>query len=393
MAPPSPRGPNHYVGEWFGQRIYPKVQLSDASIDAMRAHLCPFLTDAIGEAQECIKATPSQGVCTITSRDARGGDGRNRDAHDGVIDWLVCPHRTLDHELLSEVARRLFHSPMDAEPLIVAALTLDEPATQSRIRASLAARRPVFVYFRARLGGEISLRPTERSPEFSFDITMVELLSRSGEPTIGRYAIVEVQTMGFHGSYGRATQALRNALDLHSEDFDVQVGANPEWAGRDIQGPSIADTFKRTFYQMIFKFQLALHARCAGTVLALPRAVWNAWQPHLGRPKLQADPRDATLRSLPRPTGVRLTEEATAWVLVFDTDQTAGISPNPLVIDTVIKTDTSTLLYHAFEVAPEAAFGGGATERLYADVCSRMLGWWPELRQAAADHIDLHDDT
>lgn len=374
----SPRQPNHYVGEWFGQRIYPEVQLDDASLEAMRTQSCPFLTAAAGEAQECIKATPSQGVCTITSKDARryGVDV-------GSIDWLVCPYRTLDHRLLNEVARRLFDVAVDA--LIVAAATLDEPATRASIRATLDASAPVFVYFRARLGGEISLSPTDRSPEFSFDITMVELLPGSGDPEIGRYAIVEVQTMEFHGSYGRATTALRNALDLHPSNFADQVGENPEWAGRAIQGPSIADTFKRTFYQMIFKFQLGLHESCAGTVLALPRAVWNSWQPHLGGPELQDDPRDPTRRSLPRPEGVALTEEAAAWILVFDTDQTQGISPNPLVIDMVIETDTPTLLHYAFDVAPEAAFGGGATERLYADICNKMLGLWPELRAVSAD--------
>ncbi len=213
---------------------------------------------------------------------------------------------------------------------------------------------------------------------------MVQLLPGAGDPEIGRYAIIEVQTMEFHGSYGKATDALRHALDLHGSNFADQIGENPEWAGREIQGPSIADTFKRTFYQMIFKFQLGLHTSCAGTVLALPRAVWNSWQPHLGRPELQDDPGDSTLRSLPRPEGVGLTEEAPAWILVFDTDQTSGLSPNPLVIDMVIETDTPTLLHYAFDVAPEAAFGGGATDRLYADICNKMVGMWPELTGTAA---------
>ena len=386
----SSRQPNHYVGEWFGQRIYPEVQLGDASLDAMQNHLCPFLTDAVGKDQECIKATPSQGACTITSKDAQ-----RYGVDDGSIDWLVCPYRTLDHGLLNEVARHLFDVAVDADALIVAAVTLGESTTQSRIQTALDSSAPVFVYFRARLGGEISLSPTDRSPEFSFDITMVELLPGSGDPQIGRYAIVEVQTMEFHGSYGQATTALRNALDLHPSNFADQIGENPEWAGREIQGPSIADTFKRTFYQMIFKFQLGLHRSCAGTVLALPRAVWNSWQPHLGGPELQDDSHDPTLRSLPRPEGVRLTEEATAWILVFDTDQTKGVSPNPLVIDMVIKTDTPTLLHYAFDVAPEAAFGGGATERLYTDICSRMVSLWPELRRAVAadDDAPAQDDS
>lgn len=124
----------------------------------MQNQLCPFLTDAVGEAQEGIKATSSQGVCTITSR-----DGSRYGVDDGPIDWLVCPYRTLDHGLLNEVARHLFDVAVDADALIVAAVTLDEPATQSRIRAALAAGSSVFVYFRARLGGEISLRGTAPS--------------------------------------------------------------------------------------------------------------------------------------------------------------------------------------------------------------------------------------
>ena len=383
MPERSVRPPNHYVGEWFGQRIYPEVQFGDASLETMRTCRCPFLSAAVGEDQECIKATPSQGVCTVTSQDARRYGGG-----DDSIDWLVCPHRTLDDGLLNEVARRLFNVSADTETLIVAAVTLDDSVTQSRIQEALAAKAKVFVYFRARLGGEISLSPTDRSPELSFDITMVELLPGSGDPQIGRYAIVEVQTMAFHGSYGKATTALRNALDLHPLNFAQQVGENSEWAGRAIQGPSIADTFKRTFYQMIFKFQLGLHARCAGTVLALPRAVWNSWQPHLGGPELQVDDRDPILRSLPRPEGVGLAEEATAWILVFDTDKSAGVSPNPLVIDMVIETDTPTLLYYAFDVAPEAAFGGGATERLFDDICNKMVGWWPELKRVSTANDD-----
>jgi hypothetical protein len=52
-------------------------------------------------------------------------------------------------------------------------------------------------------------------------------------------------------------------------------------------------------------------------------------------------------------------------------------------VDKVIKTDTPTLLHYAFDVAPEAALGGGATERVYADICSRVLLWWPDLSRLA----------
>lgn len=380
MSAARAQGPNHFVGEWFGQRIFPVVQLGEASLATMQNETCPFLTAAVGESQRCIKAAASLGVCTITSKDAtRYGQD------DGSIDWLVCPYRTLDHGLLDEAAQRLFELPKDATITIITAVRLEDEDVRAQVQHSLADGGRVFVYFRARLGGEITLSPTERSPEFSFDITLVELAAGDGHPAIGRYAIVEVQTMEFHGTYGQATSALRNALDLHSDDFGPQLQSNPEWAGRAIQGPSIADTFKRTFYQMMFKFQLGLHARCAGTMLALPRAVWNTWQPHLGAPELVPNPDDPLLHTLPKPQGVSLTDAITAWILVFDIDHAAGTSPNPLHIDAVIRTDTPTLLHYTFDVAPEAALGGGAAGRLYTNICSRVLTSWPDLVRLAED--------
>jgi hypothetical protein len=371
--PKRAKGPNHFVGEWFGQRIFPEPQLGSLSLATLRQSTCPFLTAAKGETTECVKAKPSLGVCTITSKEG-ALYGR-----DGAIDWLVCPYRTLDHGLLEEVARRLFDIAGQSNVLILAAVTLDDEEIRASVRDALVAGQRVFVYFRNQLGGEISLSATARSPEFAFDITLVEIEPGEDHPAIGRYAIVEVQTMEFHGSYGAATTALRNALDLHGNDFGLQIATNPEWAGRGIQGPSIADTFKRTFYQMVFKFQLGLHDRCAGTVLALPTAVWNSWQRHLGAPTLVQDTTDPFLHTLPKPEGVSLTESITAWILVFDTDLEHGESPNPLKIEKVIKTDTPTLLHYAFDVAPEAALGGGATERVYSDICSRVLSWWPDL--------------
>lgn len=368
-----PKGPNHFVGEWFGQRIFPEVQLGPLSLATLRQSTCPFLSAAKGETTECIKAKPSLGVCTITSKEG-ALYGR-----EGAIDWLVCPYRTLDHGLLKEVARRLFDVPEGVQVNVLAAVTLGDEEVRASVREALSRHERVLVYFRAQLGGEISLSPTDRSPEFAFDITLVEIDPGDDHPAIGRYAIVEVQTMEFHGSYGQATTALRNALDLHGAEFGDQISANPQWAARAIQGPSIADTFKRTFYQMVFKFQLALHERCAGTVLAIPTAVWNSWQRHLGAPTLVPAAADDVLHTLPKPEGVSLTESVTAWILVFDTDIEQGKSPNALRVEKVIQTDTPTLLHYAFDVAPEAALGGGATERLYSDICSRVLLWWPDL--------------
>ena len=76
------------------------------------------------------------------------------------------------------------------------------------------------VYLQNRLGGEISVRPTARSPELSFDMTLVELVpTNSRSVGIGRFGILEIQTMDFHGSYRHAVQNLRDSLRLHGPDF------------------------------------------------------------------------------------------------------------------------------------------------------------------------------
>lgn len=77
-----------------------------------------------------------------------------------------------------------------------------------------------------------------------------------------------------------------------------------------------------------------------------------------------------------------LTESGTAWILIFDLDRSKEVSPNPLVVERIIKTDTPTLLHYAFDVAPEAALGAGATEKVYADICTRVASWWPLLAEA-----------
>ena len=57
---------------------------------------------------------------------------------------------------------------------------------------------------------------------------------------------------------------------------------NPEWAGRKIEGPNISNVFKRTFYQIAFKFQVTNGGTSVGCTLALPQPVWDSWQPFLG---------------------------------------------------------------------------------------------------------------
>ena len=67
----------------------------------------------------------------------------------------------------------------------------------------------------------------------SFDVTLVEVLrTTAGGFCLGRYGIMEVQTMDFHGSYKGAVSALTNALDLHEDGFPATF--NSIWVGQDV---------------------------------------------------------------------------------------------------------------------------------------------------------------
>jgi hypothetical protein len=67
---------------------------------------------------------------------------------------------------------------------------------------------------------------TDRSPELSFDITMVELVKSGDRVAVSRYGILEIQTMDFHGTYKHVAQNLRDALRLHGDGFHPP---HPNW--------------------------------------------------------------------------------------------------------------------------------------------------------------------
>jgi len=98
-----------------------------------------------------------------------------------------------------------------------------------------------------------------------------------GEPVVSVVStgVIELQTTDTHGSYGHAVKALNSALDLHHDHFPEQLAQNPEWAGRKIEGPNISNVFKRTFYQIAFKFQVTKQDTSVGCALALPQPVWT----------------------------------------------------------------------------------------------------------------------
>lgn len=363
-APRPPRG--NYVSEWFGHRVYPAVVSSNRSVDDQRRELCPFLSQATGDERRCIKPAASLGVCTVnTLCDA------------GRRDWLVCPYRAFDPALLNNAIRRLFGFSADQASLVTPAIRLEHSDTRGAVEASLSAGGRVFVYFDAKLGGELSISRTAESPEFSFDITVIEIELCGDGPHVGRFGIIEIQTMDFHGSYKHVVANLKDGLRLHPTTFPETLSQNQQWLSEKMEGPNLSNVFKRTFYQMMFKFQLGQSSRCAGCVLAVPLAVWESWQRHLGGPVLTEEP-DGTFslfeRGRPRP------EIVPAWIYAFDLDASAAVTPSPIRAPRIIATDARAISYFALEEAPAKALSTLDSPTGMINVLARRLTrLWPEL--------------
>jgi hypothetical protein len=187
--------------------------------------------------------------------------------------------------------------------------------------------------------------------------------------------------MDFHGSYKYAVNNLKDALRLHGAQLPRVLQQNQDWLSDHIEGPNIANVFKRTFYQMMLKFQIGAHELCAGCVLAIPSSVWDSWQRHLGKPELEARP-DGHFALRP-PEGRFPADRVPAWIYVFDIDQSSRVSPNPVRIRRLVATDAESVSYYALKVAPEAAVApGGASDRLLATIRRRLATWWPELSRS-----------
>ena len=297
-------------------------------------------------------------------------------------DWLVCPYRALNATLVGDAVRQLFDLRMSVNPTILPAIKLARESARREVAEKLAAGELVFVYFDAKLGGELSIPATDRSPEFSFDVTIVELTKGKKGPHVGQFGILEIQTMDFHGSYRAAVRNLREGLRMHGERFGSILGEYQHWLSEGVEGPNIANVFKRTFYQMMFKFQLGQHGRCVGCVLAIPQAVWDSWQRHLGAPELNEE-EDGTY-SLLAPAQIK-PKPFPAWIYVFDTDSKAEVTPSPLMLTRLIGTDVPAVAHWALEMAPRAAVENiDAESGLLAALERRLKPIWPELAKTVS---------
>ncbi len=363
-VPREPRG--NFVSEWFGHRVYPSVIASEQSVADQQSETCPFLSQATAERRQCIKAPASRGVCTVSTPTALGRR-----------DWLVCPYRALDPNLIQSAVRRLFDFEGDQDSFVVPAVRLIDNNVRIEVSNRLRLSGRVFIYFDDKLGGELSIPPTNASPEFSFDLTVIEVEMKDGAPHVGQFGVIEIQTMDFHGSYRHVVKNLKDGLRLHPTSFPETLQANQQWLSEHMEGPNIANVFKRTFYQMMFKFQLGQSSRCAGCVLAIPLSVWQSWQRHLGCPELTKES-DGTFNLYP--PGRERPDVVAAWIYAFDINSSSQATPNPITMPMIIATDAAAMSYFALEVAPaQALLNIDALGGMMTQLGRRLTRLWPEL--------------
>ncbi len=356
----------NFISEWFGHRIFPKVAKSKQSCADQQSEACPFLSSIKGGQQSCVKPLASRGVCTISS----SSNGPRQD-------WVVCPYRAFDRRFFEMIASRLYSVVPGQSLLAFPAPSAERPEIRRVIETEIARGSRVLVYFDVKIGGEISLSATSRSPEMAFDVTFVSLEGQPGAYSLGKFAIVEIQTMDFHGSYRKAVQNLQHGLRLHRHRFPAVLQRNLHWTGEGVEGPNIANVFKRTFYQMMFKFSFGQSSACAGTALAIPAAVWDSWQRFLGGPELAAH-RDGTYRLVGRAD--KSSTKVPAWIYVFDLDSKSARTPSPMRIQRIIGTTADALAHYALDEAPAAASAHlMSPSGIYQTLARRLQDYWPEL--------------
>jgi len=356
------------ISEWLGHRIFPTVRLDASSFQGDAFGECPFLSEALKRRTECVKKGNSFGVCTVSA----SSNGPRQD-------WLACPYRVISSDLVRSACARIFGD-QDA-PAPVPATLLQDKRALGRFRRGIQEGGAGYVYFQARLGGEISVPATSRSPEIAFDATIAEVRNEGGRFVLGRYGILEIQTMDFHGSYRQAVENLKGAHRLHESNLAAELQKNPRWAAAGIEGPNIANVFKRTFYQVMIKFQLAAQGRVAGTVLALPQAVWDSWQPFLGAPSI--DSVGAGLHRIRATEGSSVTSRRNAFITVFDLDSSATESISPVQIRMHIQVDAEQLAHHALEIVPAGILQSlSDSDSILERIRERLMTFWPDLESA-----------
>ncbi|QNA75367.1 hypothetical protein C8250_028875 [Streptomyces sp. So13.3] len=362
-------GENHtgtnFIAEYFGHQVYPKVASSELALADQQAEHCPFLTLALDEDTACAKGDTAKGICTVST------------AVEGVrYDWLVCPHRALDPAFMGSAARRLFNYQPHEVLHFIGAPTLAHEATQQQVLEALKNGERVLLYFQEKLGGELGIRKTAVTPELSFDWTLIEIVDVAPNFQLGRVGILELQTMDFHGSYKHALGEVRDKFEADPDDFQNVLDSDVGRAAlsKKMEGPNLSNVFKRTFYQMAYKFQLAKHDDCSGCGFAIPYPVWQSWLRHLGNPQT-VDNGDGTfsLGSTPQSTTVRKT-----WIFVFKFGDEVGPKPRDIQMWRSIHVDVETLIDLALRHSPNLAVESGEPIKSVTEKATqRIRRLWP----------------
>lgn len=367
MVEKTPRG--NYVSEWFGQRIYPIVRLDIGSMTGASEKNCPFLSDVLHRPASCVKNDNSKGVCTISS----SSNGRRQD-------WLVCPYRVISSSIVSHSCQLIFGLAEVVKPVPVT--ILNQAPELNRLIEEIRLKGAGYVFFQDKLGGEVSVLGTSRSPELSFDVTIVEIRpTEDGGFDVSRFGVLEIQTMDYHGSYKHAVSNLRDGLRLHPGTFADALQNNLEhWSGDHVEGPNIANVFKRTFYQMLLKFRLAGNgSAAAGTVLAIPESVWDSWQPFLGAPELEDE--SLGIKRLRVNPGAPPEPKLNAYIGVFDLDANKPQPISPVVIKHFIRVSPEKMTHHAFTEVPAHILQSIQGEHSVISTIRMRLGkWWPAFK-------------
>src|ERR1019366_3183883 len=142
-----------------------------------------------------------------------------------------------------------------------------------------------------------------------------------------------------------------------------------------IEGPNISNVFKRTFYQIMVKFQLSGQGAAAGTELALPKAVWESWQPFLGRPEIIRGDGDVDVM---KAYGGEPPSGHNAYICVSDLDARHKDAISPVRVDRFIRLSADTLAHYAFKVVPQAMLTSiQSTDSILARIRARLVEFWP----------------
>lgn len=372
--PPVSNHKGNFVTEWFGHRVWPYVDTSDAARINQSARACPFLTTVTGVPTGCVKTAKGwsepYGVCTISS-----------DSNGLRQDWIACPYRTLDQHftLLSGAIRSLYRLSSDEDMVVLPVTVLSQAEQRARLRAGLDAGCRVFVFSTNKLGGEIDLPETHVSPGASVDMSVIEVTSadETGRPTeYGNHVFYEIQTADFHGSPLHAASHLRELCPAGEPvlDFHARLVGQERVCGDRVEGPNKSNIFKRTIYQMLFKIALADHAQSAGFAIVLPVPVWDSWLRHLGRPKLTQVGDDPTHVALlaPEERVQEVASKSHAVILVFDIDQSSNEMPQPLTVMRHVWCSSAALAYFTFDFAAQQAKQQNVVDRFRTSMINRV---------------------